>query len=255
MTIGKVEMKPSSDDRVVTGIQGLDELLGGGIPKGRIILVAGYPGSGKTIFCFQFLMKGVDEGQGSVYVSLEENKYDICREMAHFGWDLEQMEDLNKFKFLDASPSEPVDRGSRVVEIGIGKPEFTMSGLVERIRKSCRDVNASRLAIDPIASLILRYSGIIERRKATLELMNGLASTGATCLMTTELRSLKMSRELMIEEYLAQGVILLTTVRGSGTVERCIQVEKMRETMIDMQPRPYKITSCGIEVFPKEKVF
>jgi len=255
MTIGKVEMKPSSDERVVTGIQGLDELLGGGIPKGRIILVAGYPGSGKTIFCFQFLMKGLDEGQGAVYVSLEENKGDICREMAHFGWDLEQMEALNKFKFLDASPSEPVDRGSRVVEIGIGKPEFTMSGLVERIRKSCREVNANRLAIDPIASLILRYSGIIERRKATLELMNGLASTGATCLMTTELRSLKMSRELMIEEYLAQGVILLTTVRGSGTVERCIQVEKMRETMIDMQPRPYKITPCGIEVFPKEKVF
>jgi KaiC/GvpD/RAD55 family RecA-like ATPase len=73
--------------------------------------------------------------------------------------------------------------------------------------------------------------------------------------MTTELKSLRTGRELLLEEYMAHGVLLLTTVRVGSTLARCIQVEKMRETMIDMQPRPYKIFSNGIEVYPKEKIF
>ena len=88
-----------------------------------------------------------------------------------------------------------------------------------------------------------------------LDLVEALVEIGATCVLTTELRAPGLERPVQLEEYLAHGVIVLQAVQAGRSIIRSLQVEKMRETAIDMQPRPYKITSTGIEVFPKESIY
>jgi KaiC/GvpD/RAD55 family RecA-like ATPase len=86
-------------------------------------------------------------------------------------------------------------------------------------------------------------------------LVEALVETGGTCMLTTELRIPGLERAVQLEEYLAHGVIVLQTVQVGRSIVRSLQVEKMRETAIDMQPRPYRITASGIEVFPKESIY
>jgi circadian clock protein KaiC len=90
--------------KIATGISGLDELVGGGFPEGRVILVIGGPGTGKTIMCGQFLYKGIYENQeNGVFVSLDESKDHFYSEMQKFGWDFWKAEEERKFAFIDAT--------------------------------------------------------------------------------------------------------------------------------------------------------
>ncbi|MFZ1039440.1 MAG: ATPase domain-containing protein, partial [Candidatus Bathyarchaeia archaeon] len=91
-------------EKTATGIQGLDELVGGGIPKGRVVLVIGGPGSGKTIFAAQFLYKGIkDHSENGIFVSLDESKEHFFDEMQQFGWDFRKAEGDMKFALIDAT--------------------------------------------------------------------------------------------------------------------------------------------------------
>ncbi|MGO8805020.1 MAG: ATPase domain-containing protein [Candidatus Bathyarchaeia archaeon] len=87
-----------------TGIQGLDELISGGFPQKRVVLVIGGPGAGKTIFASQFLYKGITEyNENGVFISLDEGKNHFFAEMEKFGWDFKKAEQDGKFGFLDAT--------------------------------------------------------------------------------------------------------------------------------------------------------
>ncbi|NIQ07562.1 MAG: hypothetical protein GWO20_18140, partial [Candidatus Korarchaeota archaeon] len=90
--------------KVETGITGLDPMLQGGFPEGRMILVMGGPGTGKTIFCSQFLYYGATKREEkTVYISLDEGKPHFIQEMHTFGWDFKELEEENRFTFIDAS--------------------------------------------------------------------------------------------------------------------------------------------------------
>ena len=89
---------------VETGIEGLNELLNGGLPKGRVVLVIGGPGSGKTILASQFLYNGIyDYNENGIFVSLDEGKDHYFSEMQNFGWDFYKAEEEGKFAFIDAT--------------------------------------------------------------------------------------------------------------------------------------------------------
>ena len=91
--------------KVPTGIEGLDEMLDGGFPSGRPILVCGAPGSGKTIFAMQFLCNGaVQHGERGVFVSLDESKPHLLQDMDSFGWNLLELEKKQLISIVDASP-------------------------------------------------------------------------------------------------------------------------------------------------------
>lgn len=86
-------------ERTLTGIPRLDELLHGGIPRGKVVLVAGEPGTGKTIFCSQFIVNGVRQhGENGVIFTLDEARTSLYREMQQFGWGLEDLEKEVKLK-------------------------------------------------------------------------------------------------------------------------------------------------------------
>ncbi|OFX15516.1 hypothetical protein A3K71_02390 [archaeon RBG_16_50_20] len=242
--------------RTPTGIPGLDEILGGGFPQGRVVLVLGEPGAGKTILSTQYLANGIAKfGENGLFVSMEEGKGHYWREMSAFGWELEGAEKTGKFNFVDASPIRTIPGEVRIGKLTIGRQDFSLISLLEVIRSSAKAIDAQRIVVDPISLLLYQYPDESQRRKALLDLVEALAETGATCLLSSELHRVGLKgRIVQIEEYLVHGVILMQTIAAGRTMERIIQVEKMRETQIDRQPRPYRITEKGIEVYPRESV-
>ncbi|MBS7645269.1 MAG: ATPase domain-containing protein [Candidatus Bathyarchaeia archaeon] len=241
--------------KVSTGVSGLDEILGGGLPAGRVILILGGPGTGKTILATQFIVDGLNKGEGGVFVSLDETKFHYYSEMSRFGWELERFEKDKTFSFLDASPIRHLPGEVKVGKLTIGRRDFSMLSLIEGIKSAVKEISAKRLVVDPIASLIFQYPDPVERRTAMLDLVEALVGLGTTSILTSELSSMGLEREIQLEEYLAHGVILLQTFHVGRSMIRAIQIEKMRESPIDHQPRPYRITEKGFEVFPKESVF
>jgi len=143
----------------------------------------------------------------------------------------------------------------KIGKLTIGKRDFSLLSLIEVMRTTVRAINAQRIAVDTIASLIFQYPDMVQRRSAMLDLMEALVGMDGTCIINTELRSVGMERVVEPEEYLTHGVILLQNLQVGRSLVRVLQVEKMRETQVDMQPRPYNISEAGIEVFPKESVF
>ena len=240
--------------RISTGISGLDELIEGGFPARRVLLVIGGPGSGKTIFAAQFLVNGALSSTGKVlYVSLEEKKDDFYREMLRFGWDLAKLEREDRFVFADGTETmgRPPPQPSVLPRFGRGDSSSPLLGLIEF---EIQQVHPERLVIDPISSLALQFPDLIDRRGAILKLVSLLASSGATSIMTLELRGRDSAREVQLEEYLSHGVVILRSMKSGARVARAIVVEKMRETEVDPNPRPYRIERSGIVVFPKESV-
>jgi circadian clock protein KaiC len=249
-------------ERVSSGIKGLDELLSGGFPKGKCVLVVGGPGSGKTIFAMQFLKSGAEMDEAGLYITLDETPDQIKEEMSSLGWDLEGLERSGKLFLLDATqlrrvkgspPGSYVKTSSQAFATRL--PELTLQSLIETTVKLVEEEDVQRVAIDPITALTIRYGETLRRRRAVLRLFDALSNTGCTSIITSELRSSLLERRFQVEEFLSQGVIILHTILHGGDVVKAIQIEKMRGIKHDTQLRPYIITESGIEVYPKDKVF
>lgn len=248
-------------DRVPTGVKGLDDMLNGGLPKGRIILVVGSPGSGKTTFAMQFLVGGAKTGEAGLYVSLDEKPERVKENLASFNWSLESLEHDGKITFIDATQLRRP--GTRMIQtsveaespVSLVLPELTLGMLARTIRRVAAEEGIQRIAIDPITSLMLRYPDEAKRRKAVLLFFDALESTGCSVVVTSELRTTQLDRSFQLEEYLSQGAILLHTLIHEANVIRAIQVEKMRGISHDAQLRPYQITQSGMDVFPKDRVY
>lgn len=246
--------------RIATGIDGLDELVGGGFPGGRVILVIGGPGAGKTIMCSQFLYNGIYKNQeNGVFVSLDESKDHFYAEMQKFGWDFRKAEEERKFAFVNAT------RMSRVAMLkeelykeesrSLRGKQLSVDRLIEDLQAKIQQVNAKRVAVDTLAALVFRFPDPIERRTAIVDLIESLADLGVTSLVTTELGYLGLERNALEEEFLVHGVIMMQTLFSGGTTTRAIQVEKMREAKVNPSLVPYSIDQNGIEIFPNMPLF
>jgi len=246
--------------RIATGINGLDELVDGGLPEGRVILVIGGPGTGKTIMCSQFLYKGIYENQeNGIFVSLDESKNHFYTEMQKFGWDFRKAEKERKFAFINAT------RMSRVATLkeelykeetrSLRGKQLSIDRLIEDLQAKIQQVSAKRVAVDTLAALVFRFPDPIERRTAVVDLIESLADLRVTSLVTTELGHLSLERNALEEEFLVHGVIMMQTLFSGGTTTRAIQVEKMREAKVNPSLVPYSIDQNGIEIFPNMPLF
>ena len=245
--------------KLPTGVQGLDELLNGGFPDGRVILIVGGPGSGKTILASQFLYKGIsDYNENGIFVSLDEIKDHYYGEMLGFGWDFTKTEQEKKFAFVDATKISRAamlrERLSLEAQSLRGK-QLQIDKLVERIEYIIDEINAKRVVLDTLATLFHRFPDPIERRVAVVDLIESLSELNITTLITTELGRLTLDREVSVEEYLAHGVILMQTLYQAGVTSRALQVVKMRGTKTNSNLVPYTIDRTGIEIFPDVTLF
>jgi len=247
-------------ENIVTGIQGLDELIGGGIPKERVILVIGGPGTGKTIFAAQFLYKGIkDHKENGIFVSLDEAKEHFYREMQQFGWDFQKAEEDRKFAFIEATR---ISRVSMLKEKlykeetkSLQGKHFSIDKLLEELQDKIQAVKPGRVVVDTLAALFYRFPDPVERRTATVELIESLSDLPVTSIITTELGHLGLERSAVEEEYLVHGVVMMQTLFSGGTTTRAIQVEKMRGAKVNPNLVPYSIDRNGIEVYPNMPLF
>lgn len=245
--------------KTATGISGLDELVGGGFPDGRVILIIGGPGTGKTILCSQFLHKGIYENQeNGVFVSLDESKDDFYSEMQLFGWDFSKAENERKFAFVDATRiSRLAILKERIYkeEHSLRSKQLSIDRLIGELQVKVKQVEAKRVAVDTLAALIYRFPDPTERRTVVVDLIDSLKDLGTTSLVTTELQYLGLERNALEEEFLVHGVIVMQTLFSGGTPIRAMQIEKMREAKVNPSLSPYSINQNGVVVFPNARVF
>jgi circadian clock protein KaiC len=247
-------------ERVPTGIEGLDEMISGGFPKDRVILVFGGPGTGKTILASQFLYKGITQyGENAIFVSLDESKEHFYEEMLNFGWDFKKAEEEGKFLYVDATRLSRVamlkEKMLKEETSSLRGKQLQIDKLVEELQEKIQKIGAKRVVLDTLASLFYRFIDPIERRTAGVELIESLSDINVTTVVTTELNYLGLERNLMDEEFLVHGVIMMQTLFSGGTTTRTLQVEKMRGGGTNPNLVPYTIDRNGVEVFPTMSVF
>ena len=253
-------MTVNLSEHLPTGVEGLDELISGGLPRGRVILVLGGPGAGKTILASQFLYKGISQyGENGIFVSLDEGKNHYYSEMLKFGWDFKKAEEEGKFIFIDATRLSRVamlkEKMLKEETSSLRGKQLQIDKLIEELQAKIQQIDAKRVVLDTLASLFYRFIEPIERRTAGIELIEALSDINVTTIVTSELNYLGLERNLTDEEFLVHGVIMMQTLFSGGTTTRALQVEKMRGAQINPNLVPYTIDRNGIEVFPAMSVF
>ncbi|MCD6469974.1 hypothetical protein J7L29_04160 [Candidatus Bathyarchaeota archaeon] len=246
----------SEMERVKSGIEGLDELIEGGFPRGFCYAIIGGPGAGKTIFGVQFLYHGITRyGENGIYVTLEEPPYSIANNMMRFGWNLYDLENREKLALVDASPIR-ISQSRYAIKSTIGTEDFSIDGLLGVIVEAKRKINAKRCVIDSLRALTLQYRDEFEMRQQILKMIRALNEMKLTTLLITESSEERVDAQRFdILEFLAQGVIYLHTYRVRDNIIRAIEVRKMRGTKITDKICPYVFTNEGIVVYPQETVF
>jgi KaiC/GvpD/RAD55 family RecA-like ATPase len=237
--------------KIITGVTGLDEMLGGGFLCNKIILVRGGPGTGKTIFSLQFIAEGARRGEKAIYVTLEEPLNSVRETAAILGFDLENLEEKNTLKLIDGSQS--VYRFGEEARRSYDSSRPVISQIASQIVAEAESFKAKRLVIDPITSAIIHQRFPTDKRLEILELMKSLRKIKCTSVITSESSS-PSEDEFFVEEYLADGVIILAQTLHNFVVTKTIRVAKMRGTRHDDQPRKYEISDNGFVVFNTEPV-
>jgi KaiC/GvpD/RAD55 family RecA-like ATPase len=241
------QVKPMRVSRLVkTGIPGFDELLGGGIPEGNIVLISGECGSGKTLFALQFLHSGaVEYGERGVYIALDE-KPDLVRKRARpFGWDFRDLELDDKIAILDAYATLAKLPTAEKIKV-LGPLEITsfITGILETLEK----VSAKRVVIDSITAFAYQFGDPKKIRDVICRIFALLRELKCTAIITSEidLGEGKLSR-WGVEEFLADGVIRLFSYTGKSE-SRAFRIVKMKGAKHPLKPVPFKITENGFVV-------
>jgi len=242
-------------NRVKTGIAGLDALLEGGFPEGRSILISGATGTGKTIFCLQFVFEGAKQfGEPGVFVTLDERPELIRQDVLRFGWDLQELERKKMLTLIDGSiakvglPSEE--------EFSMPLTGFDLDKLLLEIIRATKQIRAKRVVIDSIPGLGFNFENQPEARKAILKLSYILQRAGVTSLLTTELQEGENKfGKYGVEEYIVDGVIVLHYI-GLGTKSnRTLHIRKMRATKHSEELHPLEFSKKGIVVHKIEEEY
>ncbi len=209
--------------RLEVGIPGLDALTGGGLPAGRLTLVAGTAGSGKTVFATQFLAGGITRaGDPGVFVTLEERPEAIRRNMAGFGWDIASWEREGRWAFVDASPRHLAGTVFTGEEYDFGPLLSRVAGAIER-------TGARRVAIDSVGALTAQFDEVGPTRHALFHLADALETAGVTTVLTAErAEDYGPLTDLGFEEFVADNVIILRNALEGERRRRTIEVLKMR---------------------------
>jgi KaiC/GvpD/RAD55 family RecA-like ATPase len=228
--------------RAATGISGFDELVEGGLPQGRTILLTGAAGSGKTTFGMQFLYNGATRyGENGVYVTLQEELADIIQDMGRYGWDIQDLVNQSKLRFVQ--PPVPFE---------ISGQEINIDTMLDLIHKKVMEIGASRIVFDSLAQLGLPYTDVISLRRDIMRLSSLLRELGCTNILLTEMIGESGKYSLYgVEEFVTQGVIVL----HSTPAYRALQITKLRGTRHDTSLNRMRITDKGIIVIPGEVPF
>jgi len=237
-------------ERVKTGIPGMDEILHGGIPKRNVVLLSGGPGTGKSIFSYQYLWNGLRLGEPGVFVALEEHPVQVRINMAQFGWDVRPYERNGQFAIVDAFTGGIGEAAKRERYL-VRDPE-DVGELIDVLKQAIRDVGAERVAIDSVSTLYLAKP-VLARRTVML-LKRVLSGLGTTSLLVSQVSVTERGFGGPGVEHAADGIIRLDLDEVDGELIRSLIVWKMRGTSHSLKRHLFEITDKGIIVYPDKIV-
>lgn len=232
---------PRGLEKAPTGIRGLDEITGGGLPRNRPTLVCGGPGCGKTLMGIEFLVHGaIDHDEPGVFLAFEETEEELARNVATLGFDLKRLAAQKKLMtdYIRVERHEIEETG-----------EYDLEGLFIRIGAAIDAIHAKRVVLDTIEVLFagLMNHGIV--RAELRRLFRWLKEKGVTAVITGE-RGQGMLTRYGLEEYVADCVILLDNRMTDQVSTRRLRVVKYRGSAHGSNEYPFLITSQGLSVFP-----
>jgi len=263
--------------RIPSGIPGFDQIVGGGLIRDRVYLLAGPAGAGKTIFSTQFLYNGISKyNENGIYVVLEETPQQLRENVYNsFGWNIQTYEDNGNIVVLDAISSRlGLSSSERFV---VPRP-FTLESLLYEIQNAIQTVNARRVVIDPLDAMSLELTQV-DLRSLIQRLTMILKSFGCTTLLVSGQAETSNQGRKSVEEYVVDGMIRLhhnleESVSGETTLEqnalegnsleedsfsmkvrsRKIEIPKMRGTSHSQYQHPFIINENGIEIKSEPEV-
>jgi circadian clock protein KaiC len=224
-----------------TGISGLDEVTGGGLPRGRPTLVCGPAGCGKTLLAMEFLVRGMTMfDEPGVFVAFEESAEDLVANVASLGFDLARLESDGMLVIDHVHVS-----GAEIEETG----DWDLEGLFLRLGAAIDAVGAKRVVIDTIETLFGVFSNTTVLRSEVRRLFDWLKGRGVTAVITGERGDGTLTR-YGIEEYVSDCVIVLDHRVTEQTSTRRLRILKYRGSLHGTNEYPFLIGASGVSVLP-----
>lgn len=234
------ERTPVPLPKALTGIDGFDEISGGGLPAGRTTLVVGGPGAGKTTFSLQFLVNGARfHGEPGILVAFEENAAQLRANAATFGWDLPALEKKLLF-FLDARLPPSTAR--------VG--DFELTGMLTGLAAQARNMGAKRVVFDSTDALLYLLNDSVAERGELTRLREWLLDHGLTGIITaktgaSDRRSADRPNPL---EFMADAVVVLNHQNPDGAARRSVRIAKYRGSAFADEDFPVVFGPAGMVI-------
>jgi len=238
--------KPEERERCVTGVDALDNILNGGIPRGNTVLVTGSVGTGKTSLCLEFLVHGALVGENSLYISATESSEKLLRNIIPYDFFDRKLIKDGRLVFLDL----PV-----IYErLGLEKPEFDFEEiniLIRALGDVVNELKVRRLVIDSITSVCYRLKTQENIRDFILKLGSMLSARGCTSVLVSEISPAEERYSLYgVEEAISDGVLVTGNLERRGDLLRTLQVVKMRGTSHSRAKYVLDLTTVGVLLVP-----
>jgi len=240
-------MSTQNNDKSITGIKRLDELLGGGIPRGSCVLISGSSGVGKTILCTQYLFNGATQfGEAGTYITLTEPLFKTLRNLQGFTYYDEDAVKSGTIGILDMR-TMATRLGLKKGIVLLETPEVILEVIEEAVMKN----SSKRLVLDSITAICYALRDVDKIRAFIFGLGTLLAGLDCTVLLTSEVppRQFQYSR-YGVEEFISDGVVMLDHFERRGTFIRTLQVIKMRGVDHGREKQILDISQDGVRLLP-----
>ncbi|HXG86552.1 MAG TPA: ATPase domain-containing protein [Pyrinomonadaceae bacterium] len=241
-TLPKINRKPAAPAKLSTGIEGLDDILEGGLPENHIYLAEGEPGTGKTTFSLQFLLEGVRQGETALYVTLSETKNELIEVAASHGWSLEK---VNIFELIPSGESLKPESQYTIFHPSEIELNETTAAILEEVER----LNPSRVVFDSLSEMRLLARDPLRYRRQILALKQYFAPRNCTVLLLDDKTS--DTKDLQVQS-IVHGVVTLEHLAVELCAERRrLRVVKLRGTHFRGGHHDFKLETGGICVFPR----
>jgi circadian clock protein KaiC len=228
--------------RIETGIAGLNDILGGGLPQGHLYLIEGDPGTGKTTLALQFLLEGIRQGESVIYVTLSESRKELEEVASSHGWSTDS---LQIYEMADDDDLRPE------AQYTVFHPsEVELADTITAILEQVDATQPQRVVFDSLSELRMLARDPLKYRRQILALKRHFAGRNCTVLLLDD-RTAEGSHDLQLQS-IAHGVIMMQSLeRDFGIKRRRVEVRKLRGSSYREGFHDYTIATGGISIYPR----
>ncbi len=240
-------MADGVDGRLASGVDGLDSLLNGGVPLDNQVVIAGGPGAGKTLLCFEILYHNAKKGTPCAFIALEEETDTVIR---NFKKAFPQFSDVDELAKKNMLLIDGQDVAPKMESGSSDSVSYSFVNVIEAIENTIKSNGAKCVAIDSLSVMKLMFDEAPIYRKALLGLMSTLRRLKVTSLLTLELENAERKGTTFgAEFFIFDGVVVMHQAVEEDKRVFSMEVLKMRGTAHSLTFSPYEITNRGFKVF------